>query len=103
MTQSRARAKARRGNPFMTGTGPMSKSRWLVAPLICSLVALPTISKAQVADSTKEQAKDFVHDVLKALLGPNKNLFVQGGFSTDDRFLLQQAINAANGERSLES
>ena len=80
----------------------MSKSRWLVPALICSLVAMPTISNAQAADSTKEQAQNFGHDVLKALFGPNKNLFVNGGFTRGDRFVLQQAVPAALGERSLE-
>jgi len=81
----------------------MLKSRWLVVALICSLVAKPTISKAQVADSTKEHAQDFVHDVLRALLGPNWNLFAQGGVTTSDRFLLQQAVNPSDGQRSLQS
>ena len=96
----------------------MSKSRWLVVAVICSLVAIPTASKAQVADSTKkhvkahadsakgqlkEQAEDFTHDVLRALLGPNWNLFAHGGFTTGDRFLLQQATNPIAGERALRS
>jgi len=81
----------------------MSKSRWLVAPLICSLVAMPTISNAQVADSTKEEAKDFVHDVLRGLLGPNRNVFVQGGVTPGDRYVLQQAVNTIDGQRALRS
>lgn len=91
------------GNPFLTGFEPMTKSRWLVVALSCSLVATPTISKAQAADSTKEQAQDFVHDVLRALLGPNWNLFAHGGVTTDDRFLLQRAVNPIDGERALQS
>jgi opacity protein-like surface antigen len=81
----------------------MSKSRWLVVALICSLVAMPTMSEAQVPDSTKEEAKDFVHDVLRGLLGPDWNLFAHGGLSTDDRFLLQQAVIPSDGERALQS
>jgi opacity protein-like surface antigen len=81
----------------------MSNSRCFVVTLICSLVATPTISKAQAADSTKEQAQDFVRDVLRALLGPNWNLFAQGGVTTSERFLLQQAVNPIDGERSLQS
>jgi opacity protein-like surface antigen len=81
----------------------MSKSRWLVAALICSLVAMPTISNAQVADSTKEQAQDFVRDVLRPLLGPNWNLFAQGGFTADDRYVLQRAVSPIDGERALQS
>jgi hypothetical protein len=84
----------------------MSKSRWLVVALICSLVAMPTIANAQAPDSTKaelkEQAQDFVHDVLRALLGPNWNVFAHGGFTTDDRFLLQRAANTVDGERALQ-
>lgn len=81
----------------------MSKSRWLVIVSICSLVAMPAMSNAQVPDSTKEQAQDFVHDVLRGLLGPNWNLFVHGGATTDDRLLLQQAVNTIDGERALQS
>lgn len=88
----------------------MSKSRWLLAALICSLVATPAISnaqasdstKGQIADSTKDDAKDFVHDVLRGLLGPHRNVFVQGGFTRGDRFVLQQAANTIDGERSLQ-
>ena len=85
----------------------MSKSRWLVLALICSLVALPTISKAQTRDSTKAQLKehadDFVHDVLRAMLGPNWNLFANGGLTTGERYQLQQAANPSDGERALKS
>jgi hypothetical protein len=89
-------------NSFLTGLKPVSKSRWLVAALICSLVAMPTISSAQAPDSTKEEAKDFAHDVLRGLLGPHRNLFVQGGFTRGDRFVLQRAANTIDGERSLQ-
>jgi hypothetical protein len=81
----------------------MLKSRWLVVASICSLVAAPTISKAQVSDSTRDHAQDFVRDVLRELLGPNWNLFAQGGVTTSDRFLLQQAPNPSDGLRSLQS
>src|SRR5262245_24078045 len=81
----------------------MLKSRWLVVASICSLVATPAISKAQVADSTKEKGEDFVRDVLRALLGPNWNLFALGGVTTSDRYLLQQAVNPSDGQRSLQS
>jgi hypothetical protein len=84
----------------------MSKPHWLVAALICSFVVTPTISKAQAPDSTtgrlKEHADDFVHDVLRSLLGPNWNVFAHGGFTTTDRFLLQ-VVNPVQGERALES
>jgi hypothetical protein len=81
----------------------MSTSRWILAASFCSLVALPTRSTAQVADSTKENAQDFVHDVLRGLLGPHWNVFLGGGFTTDDRFLLQRAAATVDGERALES
>lgn len=85
----------------------MSTSRLLVSALICSLVAMPATSKAQATDSTKgqlkEEAQDFVHDVLKALLTPNWNVFAHGGATTDDRFLLQQAVGPVLGERALQT
>jgi hypothetical protein len=81
----------------------MLKSRWLIVVSICSLVATPMISKAQRSDSTKAEAQDFVRDVLRALLGPNWNLFAQAGATTSDRFLLQQAANPIDGQRALES
>lgn len=81
----------------------MSKSRWLVIASISALVAMPTISKAQVADSTKEHAQDFVRDVLHAILGPDWNLFAQAGAATSDRYLLQQAVNPSDGQRALQS
>ena len=81
----------------------MSKSRWLVIASLCSLVAMPVSSNAQVPDSTKAEAQDFVHDVLRALLGPNWNLFAHGGFTADDRFLLQRDVNTIDGQRALQS
>jgi opacity protein-like surface antigen len=84
----------------------MSKSRCLAVALLCSLVAIPTIptiSSAQAADSTKEHAEDFVHDVLQALIGPNWNLFAHGGFATGHRFVLQRAANTLDGQRALRS
>jgi hypothetical protein len=91
------------GTSFIAGAERMSKSRWLVVASICSLVATPMISKAQVADSSRDNPQDFVRDVLRAVFGPNWNLFAQGGATTSDRFLLQQAANPAEGERALES
>jgi hypothetical protein len=91
----------------MIGLKPMSKSPWLVVASVCSLIAMPTLSKAQAPDSTrgqqKEKAQDFVHDVLRALLGPNWNLFAHTGLTTDDRYLLQQATNPTEGQRALQS
>ena len=70
--------------------------------LFCPFVAMPTISSAQARDTTKAEAQDFVRDVLRALIGPNWNVFAQGGFSTGDRFVLQHATNTLDGQRSLE-
>ena len=81
----------------------MLKSRWLVVATICWIVATPTISRAQVRDSTKDDAKAFVHGVMRALLGPNWNLFAQGGVTTSDRLLLAQAPNPSDGLRSLQT
>jgi hypothetical protein len=85
----------------------MSTSRSLVTALICSLVAVPMTANAQAPEPTKEpikeQAEDFGHDVLHALIGPNWNLFAHGGFTSDDRFLLQRAPGAIERERSLQS
>ena len=81
----------------------MRKSLWLVVASIGSLAAMPMISSAQVSDSTKDRPQDFVRDVLRAILGPNWNLFAQGAVTTSDRYLLQQAPNPADGLRSLQS
>ena len=81
-----------------------SKSQSLALALICSLVAMPTISSAQAAaDAPKAEAQDFVHDVLQALLKPNWNLFAHTGFAENDRFLLQQAVDPSLGKRALET
>jgi opacity protein-like surface antigen len=81
----------------------MSKSRWLKIALTSALVAPWTIANAQTSTTPKEQAQDFMHDVLGALFSPNWNLFAHGGWATSDRFLLEQAANPADGQRSLES
>jgi opacity protein-like surface antigen len=69
---------------------------------ICSAATPLAMSNAQTPDSPREQAQDFVHDVLGALLRPNWNLFAHGGLATSDRFLLQQAPSPNDGQRSLE-
>jgi len=81
----------------------MATSRWLVVPLICSLVAVPTISRAQAPNAPKEEPQDFVRDVLRGLIGPNWNLFAHIGTTTDDRFLLQRAVDPVDGERALRT
>ena len=80
----------------------MRKSRWMVFVLFGLVVVTPATSKAQT-DSTKAQATDFVRDVLKGLLGPNWNVFAQGGLTTSQRYLLQQAVNPLQGQRALRS
>jgi opacity protein-like surface antigen len=80
----------------------MSTLRWVMIASL-SLVAPQAVSQAQTPDTPKEQATDFMHDVMGALLRPNWNLAVHGGFATSDRFLLQQAPDPADGQRSLES
>lgn len=81
----------------------MLKSRWPLVVLIGSLAAAPAISMAQAPDSTRDNPQDFVRDVLRAVLGPNWNLFALGGVTTSDRYLLEQVVNPVVGQRSLES
>src|SRR5690349_17524206 len=81
----------------------MLKSRWLMVALIASLVAMPTISTAQVSDSTKNEAKAYLHGMMRALLGPNWNLFALGGLTTSNQFLLQQVSDPSDGQRALKS
>src|SRR5690349_13111361 len=82
----------------------MSKSRWLlVASMMCSLGIAPTISYAQATGQQKEQASDFMKDVLGGLWGPNWNAFLHAGLNTNDRYLLQHAVNPIDGERALNS
>lgn len=75
----------------------------MVCALFSLVVATPATAKAQAADSTKEHATDFVRDVLKGLLGPHWNVFAQGGVTTGERYLLQQAVNTVDGQRALRS
>ena len=80
----------------------MSKSRWLAAALICSL-AIPEASNAQTTGAPKEQAENFTQDVLGGLTRGSWNLFLHGGFTGDERFVLQRAANPLDGERALRS
>src|SRR5438128_675013 len=77
----------------------MSKLRWLLPAVVCFVGAMPTTSNAQ----TKKDPDDFIHDILGAMLKPNWNAFLHGGFATSDRYLLQRAPNPLDGERSLRS
>lgn len=76
------------------------KSRWRLVSLLCSLVLLPAIAHAQV---TKEQADNFVDDILRALATPNWNLFVQGGWANSDRFAIQHVVGTPDGQRALRT
>jgi opacity protein-like surface antigen len=81
----------------------MSKSRWLVSVVICSLVAMPMSSNAQAPDTLKDQPQDFMRDVVGHLFGPHWNLFLHSGWTTSDRLVLQQAAAPVDAQRSLET
>jgi hypothetical protein len=70
--------------------------RWIVMAAALGLVG-PSLTTAQ----NKDEADDFVHDVLGALFGPNWSLFVHGGFGNSGRFLLQRPAGSNGGERAL--
>jgi opacity protein-like surface antigen len=78
----------------------MRKMRSYMIGLICCTLLLPAHVTAQ---EQKEDAEDFVNDVLKAILGPNWNLFAHTGVASNGRFLLQRVSVAglATGERTL--
>jgi hypothetical protein len=77
----------------------MSKPHWLRLGLCCSLAALPAIAHAQTKESD-----NVITDVMRGLMvGPNWNMFLQGGFTNSERFLLQQATAPAAGQRSLQT
>jgi hypothetical protein len=69
----------------------------MVTTVTCVLVAVPVKSSAQ----TKEDAEDFVEDVLWGIFGPNQNLFIHGGASTNGRFVLQSPVGSGGGQRAL--
>lgn len=85
----------------------MLKTRWLGLSLLCSLAVTPTIAsaqaKAQAPDTTKKQTENLVRDLIRGLALPNWNLFVNGGATTSERYLVQQAIDPLAGERSLQT
>jgi len=60
-------------------------------------------AKAQAADTTKKQTENLVRDLIRGLALPNWNLFVNGGATTSERYLLQQAIDPLAGQRSLQT
>lgn len=77
----------------------MRKIRSLVFGVACLVAATPMNAKAQV----KENADDFIKDVLWSIFGPNWNVFVEGGFTTTDRFLLQAPVGGGGGQQSVTS
>ena len=82
----------------------MRKNRWRCLGLACSIAAGSTIVGAQATDTTKKESDNLIRDVMHGLVvGPNWNMFVQGGPMTSERFLLQQATAPAVGQRSLET
>jgi hypothetical protein len=78
----------------------MSKQRWLAVSLICSLIALPAVAPAQ---SQAQDTTNFLGDLRRGLAAPNWNVFVHGGVTTGDRFLLVQAADPNAGQRSLQT
>lgn len=53
--------------------------------------------------STGADTGDFVHDVIGAIFRPNWNIYMNGGFATHGRYLLQRVSAPTNGERALRS
>lgn len=81
----------------------MSKTRWLCLGLACSLAG-STIARAQATDTTGKESDNFLRDLMHGLVtGPNWNMFVQGGLTNSERFLLQQTTVPAVGQRSLQT
>jgi hypothetical protein len=81
----------------------MLKTRCLVFSLCCSLIAVATRARAQATDTTRKETENFVRDLIRGLVGPNWNVFAHGGVATSERFLLQQAVDPADGKRSLQT
>jgi hypothetical protein len=75
----------------------MRTSRWRLIGTTCLLVASP----AALAAQTKDDAEDFVQDVLGPLFGPNCNVFATVGAATNGRFLLQSLPNVSGAQRDL--
>jgi opacity protein-like surface antigen len=75
----------------------MRTLRWPVFGLMCALTALPSRTQAQA----RHEEEDVGRDVMQAMLGSSRNLFVNGGLTTSGRLMLQRP--AAGGERALRS
>ena len=85
-------------DPISADLTTMRKLSWLVIGFLCLHLATPTSAAAQ----QKENAEDFMKDVLWSIFGPNWNVSLQGGFTTTDRFLLQAPVGGG-GQQSVQS
>jgi opacity protein-like surface antigen len=75
----------------------MMKAHWLLVGIACSSVVLSADAEAQGAND----GEDLTRDVLRAILGPDWNLFVHGGLTTNGRFVLQRPAATPLRERAL--
>lgn len=73
----------------------MRTLRWLVVGLMCASTVLPNGIEAQARD----EEDDVDQNVMRAILGSSRNLFINGGLSTSGRLMLQRP--AGGGERAL--
>jgi hypothetical protein len=70
----------------------MGKLRWIIVVGLLWLVSLP----AELTAQTKAEAENFMEDVLRAILGPNWNVFGHVGTTKSGRFTLQSPVGAAS-------
>jgi hypothetical protein len=77
----------------------MRKLRWIIVAAICLLVVAPAVANAQ----TKAEAENFMEDVLRAIIGPNWNVFANTGFSRSGRFTLQSPLAFPLSQRALKT
>ena len=69
--------------------------------LLSLMLLLTPLQLSAQTDKRKEEAEDFVQDVLAVIFGPNWNVGLHGGFSGQGRFLLQRT-DFGNQERVLK-
>jgi len=77
----------------------------LLTGLLCLNIATPRGAAAQQKQE-KEEAEDFMKDVVKGIFGPNWNMYLMGGVSTGSRYILQRPVVATGviaGEQSVET
>lgn len=75
----------------------MHKLRSVTVALLVLGAAAPASAHAQL----KDEAEDFMRDVVMHIFGPHWTVFANGGASTNGRFMLQAP--AVGGERQLRS